>query len=143
MCGTKRSQGMTHARYHLTSILQFCPPPHPCNGRIFEMIDECTSYLLKHLEKTFSKASNCLKNKIQKTNCIQKSIKMKKKHFRCWSILTPFDRFYLGNILWMVTGYALNQQMSRSGPESGRLVLKVDQKKWSVFKTDKQKQIKK
>jgi hypothetical protein len=34
--------------------------------------------------------------------------------------------------------------MSRSGPVSGVLVLRlrVDQKKWSVFKTDKQKQIK-
>jgi hypothetical protein len=29
--------------------------------------------------------------------------------------------------------------MSRSGPESGKLVLMVDQTKWSVFKTDKQK----
>jgi hypothetical protein len=29
--------------------------------------------------------------------------------------------------------------MSRSGPESGGLVLRVDQKKWSVFKTDGQK----
>jgi hypothetical protein len=29
--------------------------------------------------------------------------------------------------------------MSRSGPESGGLVLREDQKKWSVFKTDKQK----
>ena len=29
--------------------------------------------------------------------------------------------------------------MSRSRPESGGLVLRVDQKKWSVFKTDKQK----
>ena len=48
------------------------------NGRIFEMINECTSNLLKHLEKTFSKASNCLKNKIQKTNCIQKRIKVNK-----------------------------------------------------------------
>jgi len=27
--------------------------------------------------------------------------------------------------------------MSRSGPESGGLVLRMDQKKWSVFKTDK------
>jgi hypothetical protein len=26
----------------------------PRNGRIFEMINECTSNLLKHLEKTFS-----------------------------------------------------------------------------------------
>ena len=29
--------------------------------------------------------------------------------------------------------------MSRSGPESGGLVLRVNQKKWSGFKTDKQK----
>jgi hypothetical protein len=29
--------------------------------------------------------------------------------------------------------------MSRSGPESGGLVLRVDQKKWSVFKTDEQR----
>ena len=29
--------------------------------------------------------------------------------------------------------------MSGSEPESGELVLRVDQKKWSVFKTDKQK----
>jgi hypothetical protein len=29
--------------------------------------------------------------------------------------------------------------MCRSGPESGGLVLRVEQKKWSVFKTDKQK----
>jgi hypothetical protein len=29
--------------------------------------------------------------------------------------------------------------MSRSEPESGGLVLRVEQKKWSVFKTDKQK----
>jgi hypothetical protein len=29
--------------------------------------------------------------------------------------------------------------MSRSGPESGGLVLRVDQKKWLVYKTDKQK----
>jgi hypothetical protein len=29
--------------------------------------------------------------------------------------------------------------MCRSGPENGGLVLRVDQKKWSVFKTDKQK----
>jgi hypothetical protein len=28
--------------------------------------------------RLFSKASNCLKNKIQKTNCIQKSINIKK-----------------------------------------------------------------
>ena len=33
--------------------------------------------------------------------------------------------------------------MSRSEPESGGLVLRVDQKKWSVFKTDKQKKNKK
>jgi hypothetical protein len=31
--------------------------------------------------------------------------------------------------------------MSRSEPESGGLVLRVEQKKWSVFKTDKQKKI--
>jgi hypothetical protein len=30
--------------------------------------------------------------------------------------------------------------MSRSGPESGGQVLRVDQKKWPVFKTDKQTQ---
>jgi hypothetical protein len=30
-------------------------------------------------------------------------------------------------------------QMSRSEPESGGLVLRVNQKKWSVFKTDKQR----
>jgi hypothetical protein len=56
-----------------------------------------------------------------------------------WSVLTPFDPFYLGNISWMVSRHALNWQMSRSGPESGGLVLRVDQKKWSVFKTHKQK----
>jgi hypothetical protein len=28
--------------------------------------------------------------------------------------------------------------MSRSGPESGELVLRVDQKKWPGLKTDKQ-----
>jgi hypothetical protein len=33
--------------------------------------------------------------------------------------------------------------MSRSGPESGGLVLRVDQKKWSVFKTHKPKKKKK
>ena len=44
---------------------------------------------------------------------------------------------------WMVSKHALNQQMSRSGPESGGLVLRVDQKKWPGFKTDKQKQKKK
>ena len=32
--------------------------------------------------------------------------------------------------------------MYRSGPESGGPVLRVDQKKWSVFKTGKQKKIK-
>jgi hypothetical protein len=32
--------------------------------------------------------------------------------------------------------------MSSSEPESGGLVLRVDQKKWSVLKTDKQKKIK-
>jgi hypothetical protein len=51
-------------------VLTNCMPPR--NGRIFEMINECTSNLLKHLEKTFLKASNCLKNKIQK-NCTQDS----------------------------------------------------------------------
>jgi hypothetical protein len=35
------------------------------------------------------------------------------------------------------------KQMSWSEPESGGLVLRVDQKKWSVFKTDKQKKMKK
>ena len=74
---------------------------------IFEMINECTSNLLKHLEKTFPKASNCLENKIQK-NCTQKSIKIKKNDFRCWSVLTPYVPFYLGNIFWMVTRHALN-----------------------------------
>jgi hypothetical protein len=33
--------------------------------------------------------------------------------------------------------------MSRSEPESGGLVLRVDQKKWSVFKTEKEKKTKK
>ena len=69
------------------------------------------------------------KNKIQKTNCIQKSLRIKKNiYFRCWSVLTPYDHFYLGSIFWMVSRHALNQQMSRSGPESGGLVLRVDQK---------------
>jgi hypothetical protein len=31
--------------------------------------------------------------------------------------------------------------MSRNGPESGEQVLRVDQKKWPVFKTEKQKKI--
>jgi hypothetical protein len=39
----------------------------------------------------------------------------------------------------MVTRHALNYQMSRSEPESGGLVLRMDQENWSVFKTDKQK----
>jgi hypothetical protein len=47
-------------------------PPIPRNDRIFEMINECTSNLLKHLEKTFSKASNCLKTKYRKQNARKK-----------------------------------------------------------------------
>jgi hypothetical protein len=85
----------------------------PRNGRIFEMINECTSNLLKHLEKTFSKASNCLENKIQKTNCIQKSIKIYFFYFRCWSVLTPYDPFYLGIFLGMVTSHALNNTWAK------------------------------
>jgi hypothetical protein len=65
------------------------------------------------------------KNKIQKTNCIQKSLRIKKNiYFRCWSVLTPYDHFYLGSIFWMVSRHALNWQMSRSGPESGGKVKK-------------------
>ena len=42
----------------------------------------CTSNLLKHLEKTFSKASNCLKNKLQKKQTAYKKVlKLKKKIF--------------------------------------------------------------
>ena len=37
----------------------------------------------------------------------------------------------------MVSRHA-QKQMSRSGPESGRQVLRMDPKEWPVFKTDKQ-----
>jgi hypothetical protein len=33
-----------------------------------------------------------------KTNCIQKKYYNKTNYFRCWSVLTPYDPFYLGNI---------------------------------------------
>jgi hypothetical protein len=28
-------------------------------------------------------------------------------YFRCWSVLTPYDPFYLGNIFWMMTRHSL------------------------------------
>ena len=42
-----------------------------------------------------------------------KEYQNKNKYFRCWSVLTPYDPFYLGNIFGMVTRNAL--QVSRSG----------------------------
>jgi len=47
------------------------------DSRIFEMINY-NKFVETLKEKTFSKESNCIKNKIQKTNCIQKSLKLKK-----------------------------------------------------------------
>jgi hypothetical protein len=47
------------------------------DSRIFEMINY-NKFVETLKEKIFSKESNCIKNKIQKTNCIQKSLKIKK-----------------------------------------------------------------
>ena len=53
-----------------------------------------TTNLLKHLrEDFFLMESDCLKNKIQKTNGIRKSLRIKKYYFRCFrcfSSLWPF-----------------------------------------------------
>jgi hypothetical protein len=46
----------------------------------------------------------------QRPGELKKSIKINKY---CWSVLTPSDPFYLGNIFGMVTRHAL--QVSRSG----------------------------
>ena len=39
--------------------------------------------------------------------CHQFFFKLFFSYFRCWSVLTPYDPFYLVNIFWMVTRHAL------------------------------------
>ena len=59
-------------KYIILGVSHF-PPPR--NGGIFEMINQYTSNFLKHLEKTFSKASNCLKTKHRKQTAYKKVLK--------------------------------------------------------------------
>ena len=61
-----------------------------------------TTNLLKHLREDL-----LIGIKLHKKTKYRKQNKIIFFYFRCWSVLTPYDPFYLGNIFWMVSRHAL------------------------------------
>jgi hypothetical protein len=43
-----------------------------------------------------------------KHNKFIETLKRKRNQTACWSVLTPYDAFYLGNIFWVMSRHALN-----------------------------------